>query len=63
MAKAVPSIRGKHLLKLAVAEMAFTYISAVLVPLFFERSFGISLVNETEMHALYTDLVAKVLGT
>jgi len=42
--------------------MAFAFISAVLVPRFFERPFGISLVNETEMRAFYTDLVAKVLG-
>lgn len=49
-------------LKMAIAEIGYAFICAVMAPRFFEQSFGLSLTDEGAARAFYTDLVKKVLG-
>jgi AcrR family transcriptional regulator len=49
-------------LQMAIAEMGYAFISAVMAPRFFEQSFSLSLMEEGTARTFYTDLVKKVLG-
>lgn len=46
----------------AVSQLGFAFISAIMVPNFFQRPFGLSLEEESVMRTFYGDLVKKVLG-
>ncbi|MCD4751818.1 MAG: TetR/AcrR family transcriptional regulator [Anaerolineaceae bacterium] len=46
----------------AIAQIGAAFITAVMIPHFFEGSFNIDLTNETHIRKYYTSLVTKLLG-
>jgi AcrR family transcriptional regulator len=46
----------------AAAQLGMSFISAALVPHFFENTFGIDLTEESQVRAFYGSMVQKLLG-